>query len=266
MKVVLGLAWRELRDRSRLLWVAPLVCLLSWPLAESGLMLLFTVAAVPLVLGVGWLIGGFGPGGRRGFELARPCAAWQFAVSRLAVILGLSTVVLVASGFAGLFQFVGDLRPALLLGQNRHNCWIIPHYLILPINPYSFVWKLWRFLEFPYAILMLVGWIQTIAFAFVGRGWRSLAELGALLYLSAAVARGWRVVAPNPFDVPFVWLPALATVFLAITLIAAWRSITGGALLESAHRRYSAVVIPGFLALGTVLLAASWAFQEGLFL
>ncbi len=263
MKIFFHLVGRELRVRWHFFLCAPALGLLSWPFSAFVPPVYLAVAAVPLVMGAGWLIGGFGPGGRRGFELARPISAWQLCAAKLAAILVVGLGVILVCRVGGLFYLARGFLPALVDDRGGLHCFSFPMYGPLVVYPESFAWKFWRLFEAPLAVLMLVGWIQTFAFAIADRGWRSLAEVGALFYVAAALARAWHVAGEDPWTFSFGWLPAVAVAFAALAVAAAWRSIAAGVLVERAHQGYAAIATPGLLALGTLLFATALAQERG---
>lgn len=223
--------------------------------AAEGLATLVVVGLV-LAMGGGWLIRGFGAGGRRGFELARPLRAWQLGAAKLVAIL-------LMAGAGGLFVLLPDLALFLGLVPEEHGVtfgrFASHGFPLARLQNWADSGWLPHLAVDTLMVLFGLVLVQTVAFPFAARRLRSLVTLGALVLFWTSWSWSYdRVSQYHATGIGIAALPLMFVAFAALGLFAAWRSFSRG-LLAAAHRAFSRTMSAGLLALAALFAAGSVA-------
>ncbi len=280
MNVGFHLFIRELRGRSYFLLGAALLGLLPlmWAarldrgetiidlrLQFARLLVGLVLAGLPLFWGARWLVKGAGAAGSRSFELAQPLTAWQLTAAKLsamvaitlgsAFLIGLPTALadpgLARRGHLYLFD--------LLFSANRPDTVVTHAHLVLPVRFSDAQWLLCRAAGLPLLLFAPLVLAQSVSFAAASRGRQALADFGCwLLFAAAAGVAVDRLLGYGALGFLLGWLPLLCLALAVLGIWSAWRSFAAGALLANAHRGHSAVMNPGLLVLGLLLMAGAF--------
>ncbi len=217
---------------------------------------------VPIAMGARWLVAGFGAGGRRGFELARPVAAGQLAAAKLstailAMAFGGALLACLPEMVANREEFGRDLAGFFaesIVATPTRSLWL--GYAMPEVEIGTAELYFWVFGALPLLLVLLLVLAQTF-FAAVGRDRHSLLSLAGLLLAAAALWSYHRFSETSPWASASAGCRRSPVAAAGLGFFSAWRSFAAGSLLGPAHRGYSRAFGAGFATLAAVLAICS---------